>query len=509
MTTVDVFLGVDVGTASTKGVAVTGDGRVVARAQRPHRVSTPRPGWFEHDPEAVWWADFRHVVAELLAGRPGQPATGPVRSAVRPVGLAVSGIGPCLLAADDAGRPLRPAILYGVDTRAEQEIELLNERWGVAEISRRGAVLTSQAIGPKLLWLARHEPDVFARTRRIFMASSYLVHRLTGEYLLDHHSASQCSPLYDQRVGGWDDAWWDELAPQVRRPPLAWSTAPAGQVSAESARLTGLPAGLPVTAGTIDAWAEADSVGVRDPGDLMLMYGSTMFLIVLTDRPRSSTRLWPTAGLRPGVHCLAAGMATSGSVTGWLTELTGADYATLTAEAARVPAGSGGLLLLPYFAGERTPIFDARARGVVAGLTLGHGRGHLYRAALEGVAFGVRHNLGAMRDGGAAPRRVVPVGGGTAGDLWTQIVSDVTGLTQELPRETTGAAYGDAMLAAVATGAVPAEDTAGWNPLERRIEPDPRHRDRYDRLFEHYLRLYAETAPTVHHLAGLGDRPTG
>ncbi|MFE9206887.1 FGGY-family carbohydrate kinase [Micromonospora sp. NPDC007230] len=485
----DVFLGVDVGTASTKGVAVTADGRVVARAQVAHGLSSPRPGWYEHDPESVWWDDFRRVIAELTAD-----------PEMRPAGLGVSGIGPCLLPADEAGRPLRPAVLYGIDTRAEEEIGLLTDRWGAAEIVRRGSILTSQAIGPKLYWLARHEPDIFARTRMMFMASSFLVHRLTGEYLLDHHSASQVSPLYDQRAGDWDTAWWDEIAPHVRRPPLRWANEVVGRVTAEAARWTGLPAGLPVTAGTIDAWAEAESIAVRAPGDLMLMYGSTMFLVAMTDRPLTSSRLWPTVGLRPGVNCLAAGMATAGSVTGWLADLTGADYTALTREAAAVAPGSDGLLMLPYLAGERTPIFDPRARGVVAGLTLGHGRGHLYRAALEGVAYGVRHNIAAMREAGAVPARVVPVGGGTTGDLWTQIVSDVTGLVQELPRETTGAAYGDAMLAAAATGA--ASDSAAWNPMIRSIEPDPRHRDRYDALFADYLALYESTTPIVHRLSG-------
>ncbi|MBU2667915.1 sugar kinase [Actinoplanes bogorensis] len=479
----DVYIGVDVGTASTKGVAVAADGRIVARAQVAHGTSNPRPGWFEHDAETVWWADFRRVIGELTTD-----------ARHRPAGLAVSGIGPCLLPADEDGRPLRPAILYGIDTRASSEISDLAERWGTEAIVARGSVLTSQAVGPKLLWLSRHEPEVFAATRKMFMASSFLVHRLTGAYVLDHHSASQVSPLYDQRTGSWDLSWWSEIAPDVAPPPLAWANEIVGHVTADAAALTGLPVGLPVTAGTIDAWAEAESVAVRDPGDVMLMYGSTMFLIAMADRPLTSAHLWPTLGVRPGVTCLAGGMSTAGSATAWLSSLTGADFASLTAEAAAVPAGSDGLLMLPYLAGERTPIFDPQARGVVAGLTLAHTRGHLYRAALEGVGFGVRHNLAAMTDAGVVPRRVVPVGGGTTGDLWTQIVSDVTGLVQELPRETVGAAYGDAMLAAEVAGL----GTADWNPTVRRIEPGSSAL--YDSRFADYLELYTSTADLVHRL---------
>src|SRR5690606_13855165 len=208
---------------------------------------------------------------------------------------------------------------------------------------------------------------------------------------------------------------------------------------------------------------------------------------------------------RPGVHCLAGGMATSGAITEWLASLLGSDFAALTEAAAAVPPGADGLLVLPYFAGERTPLFDPRARGVVAGLTLRHGRGHLYRAVLEGVAYGVRHNLEAMQQAGATPRRLVPVGGGTTGDLAARIVSSVTGLPQGLPRATTGAAYCDAMLPAVATGAASPAGIAAWNPVQRRIVPVAGNPARYDDLYQRYLDLYPSTRATVHWLAGLSD----
>src|SRR5262249_31056115 len=154
----------------------------------------------------------------------------------------------------------------------------------------------------------------------------------------------------------------------------------------------------------------------------------------------------------PETYSLAAGMATSGAVTDWLRRLVGGEFGDLVAQAGKVPAGSRGLLMLPYFAGERTPLFDPDARGIVAGLTTSHGRGELYRAALEGTAYVLRHNLEAMSDAGGRARRLVAVGGGTKGGLWTQIVSDVTGLPQELPAETVGACLGDALFAAQACG---------------------------------------------------------
>jgi xylulokinase len=483
----ELYLGIDIGTSSSKGVLVTAGGKVVARATREHRTSTPHPGWVEHDAESVWWADFLAIARELTAAADERIA-----------GLAVSGIGPCLLPADGAGRPLRPAILYGVDTRAGTEIAELAWDLGAGEILRRGGTpLSSQAVGPKIRWLARHEPEIYERTEMLLMASSYLVHRLTGRYVLDHHSASQCDPMYDQGAFDWARDWAEVVAPGLELPELAWPTEVVGTVTAEAARDTGLPHGLPVTAGTVDAWAEATSVGVREPGDVMVMYGTTMFLVQVLESPNPHPGLWTTSGVFPGTRSLAAGMATSGAVTDWLRRLVGGDFATLVEEAAAVPPGSRGLLLLPYFAGERTPIFDPDARGVIAGLTLEHGRAELYRAALEGIAYGVRHNLEVMREAGGQARRLVAVGGGTRGGLWTQIVSDVTGEEQQVPTETVGACLGDALLAAVATGVD--VDPEVWNPPGQTVVPD--RAARYDGYYRHYRDLYPATVDVAHFLA--------
>ncbi|MFI5614501.1 FGGY-family carbohydrate kinase [Amycolatopsis sp. NPDC051903] len=484
-----LLVGIDIGTSSSKGVLVGADGTILARAGRAHTTSRPRPGWFEHDAERVWWADFTALVRELTAAAGDRPLAG----------LAVSGIGPVLLPADADGRPLRPAILYGVDTRASAEIAELTAELGEESIvERSGSALSSQAVGPKWRWLARHEPEVAERAELFLMASSYLVLRLTGEYVLDHHSASQCDPMYDLRAGTWAQDWAQLVAPGITLPRLAWPTEVAGTVTAAAAAETGLPQGLPVTCGTVDAWAEAASAGVRAPGDTMLMYGTTMFLIQTADRPRPVPGLWATNGAFPGTYSLAAGMATSGAITDWLRELVGGEFADLVAAARDVPAGSRGLLMLPYFAGERTPVPDPAARGVLAGLTISHGKADLYRAALEGTAYGVRHNLETM--GPAGGRRLVAVGGGTQGRVWTEIVSDVTRAEQHVPTETIGAAFGDALLAAVAVGLAP--DAGAWNPVAEVVRPDPARADLYDEFYARYRALYPATADIAHFLAG-------
>ncbi len=488
----DVLLGIDIGTSSSKGVLVTPDGSIVARDDRPHSTSSPHPGRFEQDAELIWWADFVALSRQLLAAAPD----------ARVLGVATSGLGPCVLATDAAGVPLRPAILYGIDTRAAAQISSLTAALGAqAILQHSGNLLTSQAVGPKLLWLRDEEPEVWARTRRMFMANSYLVARLTGEYVLDHHSASQSVPLYELGRQQWNQAWCAELAPQLELPRLAWPEDIVGVVTADAGAATAIPPGTPVTCGTIDAWAEGVSVGACGLGDVMVMYGTTMFLTAVTDRVLRSDRLWSTVGARRNTFTLAAGMATSGAITDWFRRLTGLNYPDLVDAAQHVPAGSGGLLMLPYFAGERTPLFDPDARGVLAGLTVDTGPGEIYRAILEATAFGVRHNLEAFEAAGAPLTRMVAVGGGSGHALWPTIVSSATGRNQDITRERVGAALGDAFLAAAALDQNP--DIGEWNPVVGTCRPNQDWQHIYQALWPQYLDLQTNTRELQHRLAEL------
>ncbi len=487
----DAVIGVDIGTSSSKGVLVGLDGVILATAVREHEVSRPVAGHVEMS-MTEWWDEFVAITRELRQNEATVVAVG------------VSGMGPCVGLADEAGTPLRPAILYGVDTRAHVQIAELTERLGAEAVEEVcGSALSTQAVGPKLAWLAEHEPEVFGAARRLFMPSSYLAWKLTGAYVLDHQSASQSVPLYDIRAREWYRPWADDLVGEIELPELVWADTVIGGVSAEAAEATGLPAGIPVIAGTIDAWSEAISVDGHNPGDLMLMYGTTMFLINTLSARASAPELWSTVGAFEDSYNLAGGMATSGAITGWLRKLVGnVDYPTLLGEAAQSPAGANGLLLLPYFAGERTPIADPFARGVIAGLTLEHSRGDLYRAVLEATAMGVRHHVEAFRAAAGQVDRVVAVGGGTQSELWLQIVSDVTGLEQVVPRVTVGASFGAAYLAASAVAEV---SIGEWNPPARRVQPDASTAAGYDALFELYRRLYVDSASVVHALAGRAD----
>jgi xylulokinase len=492
----ELLLGIDIGTGSTKGVLARPDGEILATVSRAHQMSLPRPGWAEMDAEAIWWGDVASISRELMGRAAGEAIAG----------VCVSGLGPCLVVTDDQGRPLRDAILYGVDMRATEEIEELTERLGAERIIERcGKALSTQAVGPKLLWLQRHEPEVWQRVRRWYSANGFVAARLTGEYVIDHHTASQCDPLYDLTENSWATDFAEAVAADLALPRLAWPSEVVGTVTAAAAAQTGLPKGTPVAAGTVDAWAEAFSAGVRRPGDLMLMYGSTMFFVQVLDRYMSHPALWTTTGVEEATYTLAAGMATSGSLTSWLQELVGGPpFEQLVAEAAATPPGSDGLILLPYFAGERTPIFDAHARGVVAGLSLRHGRGHLFRAVYEGIAFGIRQILEFLDDAAGPAQRIVAVGGGTQGGLWTQIVSDVSGREQQVPAQTIGACYGDALLAGIGTGLLP--PTTDWSRISGSVEPDLANTELYEELYETYQALYPATKEHVHRLAAVQGR---
>ncbi len=485
-----VLLGIDIGTSGTKAALVRENGDVVALEQIAHEISLPRPGWAEVDADTTWWQEVG-TLCRRLAGRTSEPI----------LGIGVSGVGPSLVLCDADLNPLRPAILYGIDSRAGQEIDDLTQRYGAdAILASSGKFLTSQAVGPKLEWVRRHEPEVWRRAAGWYGSHSFVVARLTGAYVLDHHTASQCDPLYRVPDFGWHHDWAMDICAPLRLPRLAWPSEVVGHLTAAAAEATGLRAGTPVVAGTVDALAEAFSVGVRAPGDTMIMYGSTMFVVQVLPTYRTVPNLWTTAGVDPYTHTLAGGTSTAGSLTTWLqTLMGGVDFDTLIAEATAVPAGADGLLVLPYFAGERTPHFDPDARGVIAGLTLRHTRGHVFRASYEGIAFGVREILDLLDTPGAPAGRTVAVGGGLRSPVWTQLMSEVTGRVQLIPRQGMGACYGTALLAAIGTGLVPPD--TDWTVIEREVPPTPSGRERYAGLYEEWRALYPATREQMHRLA--------
>ncbi|HEY1887226.1 MAG TPA: FGGY-family carbohydrate kinase [Roseiarcus sp.] len=482
-------LGIDIGTYQSKGVLVDADGRVLASAARPHELIVPRAGWAEHRADEDWWADFVWLSQKLLAD------SGLHASDVKAVGA--SAIGPCMLPVDADGAPLMNAVLYGVDTRASREIEDLTAGIGAARIlSFGGNALTSQAVGPKILWLKRNRPDIYAKARKFLNSTSFLVNRLTGRFVADHYSASSVAPLYDIEQRTWSDALGPDITELERLPEIAWTTEIAGTVTHWAAEQTGLAFGTPVIVGTIDAAAEAISVGVLDPGELMLMYGSTIFTIRIGSERIRDPRLWHAPWLFPDQYASMAGLATSGTLTHWFADQLARDVspeaamAALAAEAATSRPGANGLVFLPYFSGERTPIHDPNAKGAIVGLTLAHTRADIYRAALEGIAFATNHIFDTYAEAGAPPSTIVVVGGGLRNRIWTQATSDISGLRQQARKVSIGASYGDAFLARLALGDVSKSAIKQWNPAAFLIEADPRNARAYEKLYATFRALY-------------------
>ena len=473
-----VVLGIDIGTTNAKGVACRPDGTIVARARRAHAVDRPASGHVEHDAETVWWGDTVALCRELVAA---------VGDAARIRAIAITTCGPCLVPVDDGGRPLRAGILYGVDTRATAEINHLERRIGGPAIRRAGRLsLTSQSVGPKIAWVARHEPAIARRTRTWHTATSFIVERLSGVAAIDHHQASYFGPYIDARRRTWDLRFADAVeraALDGRLPPRRWPGQVAGPITAAASLATGLPAGTPVLVGTSDGPMEALAAGATRSGIVAITHGSTTTLTTLglpSGRPRG---LWLTEGLVEDRPCIGAGLTTTGSLLRWAAELLAPGLApeaaadVLAREAADAPAGARGLVVVPSFAGE----------GLISGLDLEHTRGDLYRGLLEGIAFGVRQVLETFAAAGIPVERLHAAGGGTQHPLALQIVSDVTGHPQAVAAEPVGAALGAARLAAETVGLTDAD--ADWFVADRHILPDPTTSAVYDASYRSFRRL--------------------
>jgi xylulokinase len=483
------YLGIDIGTFESKGVIVDCEGKIIASAARPHKMLVPQPGYAEHDAEQDWWGDFKFLSQQLLA-------TSKINAKdIRAIGT--SAIGPCMLPVDVDGNPLTNGVLYGVDTRAAKEITALNTRHGEAELlAATGNALTSQSVGPKIQWLKNNNKSAYDKTHKFITSTTFIVRRLTGRYVIDHYSAANWSPLYLPDEKGWSTKYAEGIATPDKLADVTWTTDIAGHVTKAAAEETGLAVGTPVIAGTIDAAAEAVSVGVNAPTEMMLMYGSTIFIILVTQNRVDDARLWYAPWLFPGEHASMAGLATSGTLTHWFREnfakeLDAKDAAIVLAkEAAASPPGANGLVMLPYFSGERTPIHDANAKGLLFGMNLIHTRADVYRAMLEGIAFGTQHIMETYADTRQNITHIEAVGGGTKNATWLQATSDITGQKQHIKNTTIGASYGDAFLAALGVGDVKRGDIAKWNEADRVVVPDLKTKALYEQQYKTFRALY-------------------
>jgi xylulokinase len=488
-----LLLAIDVGTTATKCLLLDAGRGVVAEYERPVALSSARPGWAEEDPQG-WWANVLELVREAVAGAGSRPIAA----------VGVTGMVPALVCLDAGGRPLRAAILQN-DARADREIaELREELAGAGVLHRTGSPVTQQSVGPKLLWLRRHEPGVLARTASVCGSYDFVASRLTGTAAAGVVEANWAleSGLYDFRAGAWasdicracgvDPGWLGPVVP---------SGSVVGAAAAEA--VPGL-AGVPVVTAGADHVAGAFAAGLVDGGDLVVELGGAGNILAATAEPVVDERLYLDHHLVPGGWVPNGCMATTGSLVRWFQREigAGAPLEALDAEAADAGIGAGGLVLTPYFLGEKTPLNDPLARGIVVGLHLGHRRGHLFRAVLEGVAFAFRHHVDVLRELGVRAERMSLTGGGSGSALWRQIIADVLALPVVRRDHRSGAALGAAFAAGMGAGVL-----GSWSDITRlagageTTAPDPRTAGRYDELYGVYRSLYPALLSQQHTLA--------
>jgi xylulokinase len=475
---VSLALGIDVGTTATKALVLDDQGTIVAEAERPTELYSTRPGWAEEDP-AQWWANTCSLAVDLPLDQ------------VDAVG--VSGMVPCVIPLGDDGVPLRMSIQQN-DARAVHEVEEVRERLAGANVlERTGSPITQQSVAPTILWLQRHEPEVWERTRAIVGSYDYISTRLTGNAHVERNWALE-SGLYDFQA----DAWAEDVCEAVGLdpgllPPVHTSSDVIGELSPTAAEATGLRAGVPVVAGSADHVASAFAAGLLDEGDLLVKLGGAGDILLTTNEPLVDDRLYLDYHLAPDRWLPNGCMAASGSLIRWFQRelAAGAPFDQLDAEGEAAAPGAGGIVALPYFLGEKTPINDPDARGVFAGLHLGHTRGHLFRAVLESIAFGFRHHLDVFAEHGFEPRRVRVTNGGARSALWKQVTADVLGHTLEVPEAAAGSALGAAFAAGMGIGMFDS-----WSQIERcvhvtaTIEPRADTRGVYDEAYGAYRELY-------------------
>jgi xylulokinase len=469
------LVGLDVGTSSTKGVAIDESGAVLAVAERGYPLSTPQPGWSEQDPED-WWRAAREVLEELGA----DGAAG--------IGLSGQMHGLVALGADD--RPLRPAILWN-DGRTQAQCDEIEERVGFARlVALTGNRALAGFTAPKLLWLREHEPAVYGAIAHVLLPKDYVRLRLTGERAIDVADASG-TLLFDVAAR----AWSDEVIGALDIDP-GWL--PAVHESPAVAGAT--PGGVPVAAGAGDQAGGALGVGVvAEGGPASIALGTSGVVFAALDRYAhdAQARVHAFCHAVPGAwHVMGVMLSAAGSL-GWLRDTVGGTYDELIAGAAAWEPGVEGLLFAPYLAGERTPYPDAAARGAFAGLSLRHDRGALARAVLEGVAFGLRDALDLVEELGGRPRAGRVAGGGARSALWLDIVAAALDLPLEVTVVDEGAAFGAALLGGVAAGvfAGAREAVERCVRVTRVIEPRPDWVAVYAQARERYRGLYPALRP--------------
>jgi sugar (pentulose or hexulose) kinase len=494
------LIGMDIGTQGAKGLMIDRDGKQVGSSYSGYDVLQPKPLWAEQWPE-VWVQGVSKALRLLLES--ASVEAGHVAA------IAISGLyGGSGVPVDTEMNPLAPCLIW-MDRRAEKEV-----RWVKANVDLdrlydiTGNTVDSYYGFTKMLWIKNNLPEVWRRLHRFLPPKEYVVFRLTGEEAIDYSSAGNIGGLFDLKKRRWSEEMADRLGLPLRYQPqkLVRSDEIVGRLTKEGAALTGLLEGTPVVAGGIDAAVATLSSGVLKEGSHVAMIGTSMCWGFITNKPNLSPKLVSFPNVVDPLNKIYTfgGAATAGAVVRWFRDVFGGleleaekqlgidAYTLLELKCKNVPAGSEGLLVLPYFMGERSPIWDGNARGTILGLSLYHRKEHLYNALMEGVAYALRHNMESVSGTPVVlDPEMILVGGAARSLVWPQICADVTGYPVRIVKSETEAPLGDALLAGLATGLVERpEAILRWLEFQEPILPKEDNTRLYDRYFEEYKQIY-------------------
>jgi xylulokinase len=492
------IIGFDIGTTSTIGILIGLPDRILHIASRPVTLTARHPGWAEEDPEQ-WWANVSGIARELIELGGIEP--GEVRA------IGVTGMLPAVVLLDDKGRLLRPSIQQS-DARCAAEVAELREAVDEAAFTARtGNGVNQQLVIAKLLWIRKHEPEIFARIATVFGSYDYINWRLTGERAVEQNWALEAGFVNLASHAIDDDLVKLAGIPRKALPRKTVSHERLGRITEKAAKDLGLPAGLPVVAGAADHIASALAAGLTRPGDVLLKFGGSVDVLIATDRVAPDPRMYLDYHLVPGLYVPNGCMATGGSGLNWFVsnfaegERTKAEAQGMSIHqwldhlASVIPPGAQGVRILPYFLGEKTPIHDADVRGAILGLSLAHGPAHLWRALLEAYAYAIAHHIEVLNDMGHRTETYFATDGGARSTVWMQIVADV--LQQPVQRL---AGHPGSCLGAAWTAAMGIKAAHDWSAISRfisladRLEPNPANAQIYNRAYAAFRELYPVVA---------------
>ena len=474
------LMGIDIGTTSIKIILLDPIKGIITEESLPNNLETPFEGWAEENPND-WWESLCKITKKITISE-------------KISGLAVSGMVPCAIFLDENGNVLRNSIQQN-DIRAEKEIHEFREVFKDSNVlERTGSQITQQSIGPKILWLQRNEPETWRMTRKICGSYDFITYKLSGNLFVESNWALE-SGIFDLEQNTWGPDILsflnisNEYLPEIKNPSEL-----AGYISKEVSKKTGLPEGLPVFIGSADHVASAFSSGVLNDGDLLIKLGGAADILTVSDKKRIDERLYLDYHLVPNKFLPNGCMATSGSLIKWFqTEIAnGTSLKNLDKEAASIAPGSDGIVALPYFLGEKTPLNDPSARGAFIGLHLGHKKAHFFRAILESIAFGIKHHLDVFQEIGYEFTRVRISNGGSKSGLWTQMISDIIGYPIEKIKSHGGSSLGAAFVAGMGN-----KSFTKWGDIDRFLSIIDTTIPHFDTRYEKSYRVFRDLYPSL------------